>query len=122
METSNRPIELARISFPLREFIAHNEILWLLVKMGSIGYFCFWFFFISFVFRGASAFSQLQNPYLKSVCAVSVVVVINQLVVSYYDLQLTYPRNMIYLGVLMGILPTLESLDKRALPRLADAR
>ena len=112
----DRPIELARISFPLREFIAHNEILWLLVKMGSIGYFCFWLFFISFVFRGASVFSQLRNAYLKSVCAVSVVVVINQLVVSYYDLQLTYPRNMIYLGVLMGLLPTLETLSKQPLP------
>jgi len=110
-----RPIELARISFPLREFIPHNEILWLLVKMGAIGFFSFWLFFISFVTRGASVFSQLQNPYLKSVCAVSVVVVINQLVVSYYDLQLTYPRNMIYLGVLMGLLPTLEALNRQHL-------
>jgi hypothetical protein len=109
----DQPIELVHISFPLREFIAHDEILWLLVKMGSIGYFCFWLFFISFVFRGSSVFSRLHDPYLKSVCAVSVVVVINQLVVSYYDLQLTYPRNMIYLGVLMGLLPTLETLSEQ---------
>jgi hypothetical protein len=112
----DQPIELVHISFPLREFIAHNEILWLLVEMGAIGYFCFWLFFISFVFRGSSVFSRLRDPYLKSVCAVSVVVVINQLVVSYYDLQLTYPRNMIYLGVLMGLLPTIETLSKRPLP------
>ncbi len=115
----DQPIALARISFPLRDYIPHNEILWLLVKMGSIGFFFFWLFFICFVFRGASLFSQLQNPYLKAVCAVCVVVVINQVVVSYYDLQLTYPRNMIYLGVLMGLLPTLERLNRTELPRPA---
>jgi hypothetical protein len=31
-------------------------------------------------------------------------------VVSYYDLQLTYYRNMIYLGTLMGLVPALQGL------------
>lgn len=103
-------------AFSLQFYIPHNEILWLLVKMGAVGFFCLWFFFGSFLLKGASVFSQMNNPYLKAVCAVSVVVVINQLVVSYYDLQLTYYRNMIYLGLLMGLVPTVERLDKQAPP------
>jgi len=109
------PIPLPPIKFPLREYIPHNEVLWLLVKMGAVGFFCFWVFTISYVFRGASVFSQLRDPYLKAVCAVCVTIVINQLVVSYFDLQLTYYRNMIYLGILMGLLPTLEILNRGSL-------
>jgi O-antigen ligase len=107
-------------AFSLQFYIPHNEILWLLVKMGAVGFFCVWFFFGSFLLKGTSVFSQMKNPYLKAVCAVSVVAVINQFVVSYYDLQLTYYRNMIYLGLLMGLVPTLERLDKQALPNPAN--
>lgn len=42
-----------------------------------------------------------------------VVAVINQMVVSYFDLQLTYYRNMIYLGTLMGLMPTLERIGQK---------
>ncbi|HWP82717.1 MAG TPA: O-antigen ligase family protein [Bacteroidota bacterium] len=111
------PLPLASIPFPLRDYIPHNQILWLLVKGGAIGYFCFWFFFNCLVFRGAFAFVRLRDPYFKAICAVLVVAVFNQMVVSYYDLQLTYYRNMIYLGTLAGLLPTLEHLDSENLDR-----
>jgi hypothetical protein len=42
---------------------------------------------------------------------VSIAGVLAQIVVSYFDLQLTFYRNMIYLGMLMGVLPTLELAD-----------
>ena len=44
-------------------------------------------------------------------CSVIVLVGITQIVVSYFDLQLTYYRNMVYFGTLLGLLPTLEALD-----------
>lgn len=106
------PIRLADIPFPLRDYIPHNEILWLLVKTGAVGFFLFWFFFNSFVSQGASLLSRLKDPYLKAVCAVAVVAVVSQIVVSYFDLQLTYYRNMVYLGALMGLLPTLGTIEK----------
>jgi hypothetical protein len=108
------PLPLVAIPFPLRDFIAHNAILWLLVKMGGIGFFLFCLFFDSFVFRGASLFARLRDPYLKAVCAVVLATIVGQIVVSYYDLQLNYYRNMIYLGALMGLLPTLEMVDKQS--------
>lgn len=93
-------------------YIPHNQILWIFVKMGVIGGFLFWLFFNSFVFRGAMVFSRLTDPYLKVVCALCVVAVINQFVVSYVDMQLTWYRNMVYLGLLMGLVPSLENMDK----------
>jgi hypothetical protein len=115
------PIPLANIEFSLREYIAHNEILWLFANLGAIGFFTFCFFFASFLCQGSSIFSRLRDPYLKAVCAVSVLAVLNQIVVSYYDLQLTYYRNMLYLGILTGLLPTLETLDKRSSPKLVSS-
>ncbi|MBD3615450.1 MAG: O-antigen ligase family protein [Gracilimonas sp.] len=101
------------MSFPLRNYIAHNQILWWFAKTGAIGFLSFWLFFNAFVSKGASVYAQTDDPYLKAVCAMIVVAVINQMVVSYFDLQLTYYRNMIFLGTLMGLMPTIERLGKQ---------
>lgn len=106
----DQPVPLFAIRYPLRDYIPHNEILWVMVKMGSVGFFAFWFFFNSFAARGIRVFYKLTDPYLKAVAVFIIVAVINQMVVSYYDLQLTYYRNMIYLGCIMGLLKTVEEL------------
>jgi len=38
--------------------------------------------------------------------------VLNQFVVSFVDMQLTWYRNMIYLGLLLGTMSILEILDQ----------
>jgi hypothetical protein len=116
----DQPLTLPNIAFPLRDYIPHNEIFWLIVKMGSIGFFFFCLFMTSFVFRAAAVFARLKDPYLKALCIVSIAGVLAQIVVSYFDLQLTFYRNMIYLGMLMGVLPTLELADEE--PAGAPAR
>lgn len=98
----------------LGKYIPHNQIIWVFVKMGVAGAFFFWFFFNSFAIRGAITFSHLNTPYLKAVCAVCTVAIVNQLVVSFVDMQLTWYRNLIYLGILMGLVPVLETIDKKA--------
>jgi O-Antigen ligase len=106
-----QPIKLPKIPFTLAEYIPHNEIFWMMVKVGVIGFFLFWYFLYSHVLRSASLFARMQDPYLKAVCAVMAIAVLGQVVVSYYDLQLTFYRNMVYLGALMGLYPTLERLQ-----------
>jgi hypothetical protein len=106
-----QPIPLADISFPLKDYIPHNEILWLVTKMGGAGFLTFCLFINAFVLKASFVSSRLTDRYLQAKCAVIVAAVVNQIVVSYYDLQLTYYRNMVYLGCLMGMLPTLEWLS-----------
>lgn len=103
-----QPIPLVAIPYPLRDYIPHNEIFWVIVKMGTVGFFAFWFFFNSVAAKGVQIFSQLHDPYLKAVTLFIIIAIINQMVVSYFDLQLTYYRNMVYLGCLLGLLPALE--------------
>ena len=108
----DQPIPLVSIRFTLRDYIPHNQIYWVLVKMGAGGFFAFWFFFNSFVARGTQVFMRLADPYLKVITLVIIIAVINQMVVSFFDLQLTYYRSMIYLGCLMGLLPVIVHIDK----------
>ena len=96
----------------LRSYIPHNEILWLLVKMGAIGFFIFWLFIDALVFEAARLGRILKDPYLRSIAFMIATALGSQMVASYFDLQLTYYRNMILLGTLCGLLPTLKALDK----------
>jgi O-antigen ligase len=103
----------------LGKYIAHNQILWIFVKTGAIGGFIFWFFFNCYVYRATTIFRRLKDPYLKSVCMVCIVQVANQFVVSYVDMQLTYYRNMTYLGILMAIVTVIDALDKTVISETA---
>ncbi len=107
-----QPIQLVAIPFPLRDYIPHNEIFWIIVKSGAIGFFLFFVFFNSFIFKAGYLFVRLKDPYLKTICSIAIMAIIGQVVVSYYDLQLTYSRNMVYLGTLMGLLPIIQQLNQ----------
>ncbi|MEX2456585.1 MAG: O-antigen ligase family protein [Balneolaceae bacterium] len=108
----DQPIPLVSIRYSLRDYIPHNQIYWVIVKMGAIGFFAFWFFFNCYVAKGTQIFYRLKDPYLKVITLVIVIAVINQMVVSFFDLQLTYYRSMIYLGCLMGLLPVINELER----------
>lgn len=103
-----QPVKLVKIPFPLAEYIPHNEILWLYVKMGAVGFLLFWYFIFSWVSRATALFRRISDPYLKSVSVLLILAALGQVFVSFYDLQLTYARNMVFLGTLMGLYPALE--------------
>lgn len=110
----DQPIPLINIRFTLRDYIPHNQIYWIIVKMGTIGFFAFWFFLNSFAASGTRLMLQLKDPYLKAVTLMIILSVINQMVVSFYDLQLTYYRSMVYLGCLMGLMSVINELHRKA--------
>lgn len=116
----DQPLPLIEIRFSLRDYIPHNQIYWVLVKMGAVGFFAFWLFFNCFAAKGTQVFMRLKDPFLKAVTLVIIIATINQMVVSFYDLQLTYYRNMIYLGCLMGLLPVISKLQSEEDPEADD--
>jgi len=99
-------------SYALKGYICHNQIFWILGKTGAVGFFFFFFFLNSVVMRGAHVFRNLQDPYLQTVCAVAIIAVVSQVVVSYADMQLTYYRNMTYLGMFIGLIPVMERISR----------
>jgi hypothetical protein len=94
--------------------MAHNNVVWLLIKVGAVGFFLFWFFLDSFAVKAASVLQRLADPYLKVICIVVIVAVINQIVAAYFDLHLVRYRTLLYMGTLMGTLPAIESTIKQS--------
>ncbi len=100
---------LPKLDWALYEYIPHNEILWIWVKAGWIGFILVMFFFARVVIEAVWTYRRLRDPLLSAVAAVVGIAVVNQLFASYYELQLTYGRNMIYLGTLIGLLGPIQA-------------
>ena len=105
-----KPLSLANISYPLRDYIPHNQILWIYIKMGLIGFILFFYFFNSFAFKSMAIYMKLNDPYFKSLIVVIVLAMLNQVVVSYFDVMMTFYRTSAYVGCLMGLLPAIEAI------------
>jgi O-antigen ligase len=90
------------------DYIPHNEILWIWVKAGTAGFILVMFFFARVIAESTWAHHRLRDPLLRAVAPIIGLTIINQLVASYYDLQLTFGRNMIYVGTLIGLLAPIE--------------
>lgn len=99
--------------FSLLKYIPHDSLYWFLAKAGAIGFFFFCFFLNTFLFKVGQLFRMLKDHYLQAVCALALLAIINQIVVAYVEMQLTFYRNMIYLGCLMGLTPTLIALHRQ---------
>jgi hypothetical protein len=111
-----RPYQMAgkldKITFTLASFIPHNEIFWLWAKMGTIGFAVFWSMVAFIVAYSVAAFRTLKDPYYRAIVAAVAALVAMQMIVSYADLQLTFARNMVLLGVMVGVLSRLVDLDE----------
>jgi hypothetical protein len=97
---------------PIMAYTPHNQMIWMVTTLGSEGFFFFLLFFNIYLFESTFRLKRMKDPYLKSVGAMIIVSVINQLVVTYFDMQITWPRNMVYLGALMGLFSTVYLLDQ----------
>ncbi len=102
---------LTDIGYSLAAVIPHNEILWLWVKMGTVGFGIFWVMVGGLFAYGCVVFRSARRPHTRVLAGLATAAIIMQLVVSYVDLQLTFARNMVFLGVLVGILARLADLD-----------
>ena len=107
-----QPLYLVPLDFALRDYEAHNSVLWLMVKGGASGFFLFWIFMNGLAFRGASLFTRLRDPYLKTVCALSVDSVIILVTAAFYDLQFVWYRNTIYFGTLLGLIASIQNITR----------
>jgi hypothetical protein len=104
----DKPLNLY-LEFGNSDYIAHNSTLWLFMRTGAIGFFLFIFFVFSFLTYGMQLYHQLRDPYLIAICAISILALLNQIVVTYVEMQFAIYRNMIFLGLLMGLLPAIKA-------------
>jgi hypothetical protein len=113
-----QPIPLTSIFPQIREFdpyydyIPHNTIYWVWMRLGPIGYLAFWYLVGAVIVRGSIIARRLRDPHLQLVAIYSVAVTFMEIIVAFADYQLFFFRNVIYLGLLAGILMKLPALDE----------
>lgn len=97
---------------PVYLVIPHNTIYWVWMRLGALGFLVFWYLIGSIIIRGCLIVRQLQDPYLRTAAIYIVALTVMEIIVAYADYQLYAFRNVIYLGLLIGILLRLPTFDK----------
>lgn len=97
---------------PYYLYVPHNTIYWVWMRLGPIGYFALWFLFGTIIVRGSMIARRLKDPYLQLVAIFVVAITIMEIIVAVADYQLFFYRNVIYLGLLIGVLMKLSTLEE----------
>ena len=93
-------------------YVPHNNIYWVWMRLGAVGFLAFWYLIGSIIVRGSLIARQVRDRYLQMIAIYVVCMTIMEIVVAYADYQLFSFRNVIYIGLLVGMLMKLPELDK----------
>ena len=94
------------------QYIPHNTIYWVWMRLGPIGYAALWFLIGAVIIRGCLIARQLRDKYLQVVAIYIIAVTVMEVFVAYADYQLFFYRNVIFMGLLFGVLMKLPVLDQ----------
>jgi hypothetical protein len=112
------PFPLADISQqdPFWQIITHNSILWIAMRMGVLGMAVFWALIGMIVLEGVRVVRSQQDPLLRAVAVFALAAVVGELVMAYGDKQLEAYRNMIFFGVMVGLIEAIPRLRAVTVP------
>jgi hypothetical protein len=100
---------------PYYLYIPHNNVLWVWMRLGPLGFGALWYLFGSAIVAGCMIVRRLRNPQLQFFAIFTVAMVMMEVILAYGDYQFFFYRNMIYVGVALGVLMKLPSIDRKAM-------
>jgi hypothetical protein len=98
--------------WPFFRYETHNNILWVWLKTGAIGYILFWVMIGGALSRAAFAAKRLLDPTLRCAALFCLVAIVGTVVFAYVDLGLVSGRVTVLLGTALGILAVVERIDR----------
>jgi len=104
-------------NYPLWNYIPHNTLLWVGVRMGFVGLVTFWGLFTAAFLEICYLLRGRLDPFLMALVSVAGAALVSELLVAYGDLQLESYRNIIFVGALFGILNVLPTITKVVEPK-----
>jgi len=96
--------------YPLWNFVPHNTLLWIGMRMGVIGFITFFGLLAMAILQASGVARGTRDPLLRGVAIFAVAAIGMELVVGYLDLQLDNYRNLIFLGALLGVVSSLPAV------------
>jgi hypothetical protein len=87
------------------------------MRLGAIGFFALWYLFGTIIVRGCLIARKLKDQYLQLVAIYIIGVTFMEIIVAIADYQLFLYRNVLFLGLMAGVLMKLPALYKNELER-----
>lgn len=111
----SQPILLPDISSldPVYLFIPHNTIYWVWMRLGPLGWLALWYLFGAIIVRGCINIRLVKDKYLQLACIFIVAMMVMEIILAYADYQLSFYRNVLYIGALAGILMKMPAIDAK---------
>ncbi len=108
------PYPLADISgsYIFWNVMPHDSILWVWMRLGTIGYLLLWCMIAAALIQAAQLARRLIDPHLQGIAVLVLLLIVQEVIFGYLDLQWANYRNLIVVGVLFAMLGTLKSLGE----------
>jgi O-antigen ligase len=104
------PYSLANISaiYVFWNIMPHDSILWVWMRMGTIGYALFWLLISGAILQATGLARDLREPAAQGLALLVLLTVIQEIIFGYLDLQWVGFRNLITMGVCFALLANLR--------------
>ena len=117
-----QPVPLPVLTTELLKYMPHNSVLWIWMRLGHLGFFCFLMMYACVLIRGAQILKVTRDPLLKVMGMIAIAYMLSLFVYGKYDLQFVNARQMNLTAILIGILGILPRLDFVEEPTTAEPR
>jgi hypothetical protein len=103
-------IPLPRVSTGFLQYIAHDSVLWMWMRLGHVGFLLFMFVIAQIMIKGPQFSRPVRDPLTQMFGIMAVLYMIMIFIFGKYDTQFADYRTMITLGFFAGILGVLPKL------------
>ncbi len=94
--------------WPFWRYEPHMNVMWVWFKTGALGFVLFWVLIGGAIARAAWAAKAVTHPHARVFGLLALTGLVGTMTFSYLDLGLVSGRLMVFLGVLIGVLGTVD--------------
>lgn len=106
------PIPGIKYEFIYWDIVPHNTILWVWMRLGVVGFSAFWFMSGRSIVHSLLVAKNARDSYIQSAAVFAVISILTWLLMATFDMGLVDFRQMILVGVMMGMVGKLPQMPE----------
>ncbi|HEU5347409.1 MAG TPA: O-antigen ligase family protein [Ktedonobacterales bacterium] len=99
---------------PYYLYIPHNNILWIWMRLGPLGFGALWYLIGAAIISGCLIARRVKDPQLQFFAIFAIAMLVMEVILAYSDYQFFFYRNMIFVGMVLGVLFKLPAIARAA--------
>lgn len=107
------PYWLVNIGYVFQYIMPHNSVLWVWMRLGTIGYLIFWFLIGSAIVQATQVVRRMRDRASQGIALFILLLLLQQVIISYVDLQWSNYRTMIFTGFLFALISRMSMFASR---------